>query len=227
MQAPTIELDPGDWYSNKFKGVYWNTLGYPDVCFIPTPIATVREIIKLAKVKPGDKVIDIGCGDGRFLIEAVKAGATGIGLECNPERFKTAKANIEAFGMSQTIMLIPKKFQEIEPVKIDFMFSYLYHGLVTKATKWVAKANDDFRLFSVDFPLCRPTNQKTKYNTCSFHAKLIPPQNCHPLGKVVLSDLGRSVFPYHIKNGKVRSIKLDPEDMPVREPASMACVSLE
>ncbi|HVW67065.1 MAG TPA: 50S ribosomal protein L11 methyltransferase [Candidatus Peribacteraceae bacterium] len=49
--------------------------------FVPTPQKIMNTMMKLAKVKEGQTVYDLGCGDGRLLIEAAKKGAHAIGYE--------------------------------------------------------------------------------------------------------------------------------------------------
>lgn len=44
----------------------------------------IDTIIKLASIKPGQTVIDLGSGDGRLLIAAARKGARSIGYEINP-----------------------------------------------------------------------------------------------------------------------------------------------
>ena len=52
--------------------------------FVPSSKHAVEAMIKLADLKAGQTVIDIGSGDGRVLFEAAKEGARGIGIEINP-----------------------------------------------------------------------------------------------------------------------------------------------
>jgi 16S rRNA A1518/A1519 N6-dimethyltransferase RsmA/KsgA/DIM1 with predicted DNA glycosylase/AP lyase activity len=52
--------------------------------FVPTPFPAVHKVLKHAKIKKGDKVYDIGAGDGRFVHFAeknYKANATGFELD--------------------------------------------------------------------------------------------------------------------------------------------------
>ncbi len=53
--------------------------------FVPTPMRAVEHVLKAAKIKKGDRVYDIGCGDGRFVYFANKLyQADSVGLELDP-----------------------------------------------------------------------------------------------------------------------------------------------
>ena len=66
-----------------------------DVPYVPTPQKVVDEMLKLAGVKDGDVVYDLGCGDGRIVVTAVKSfkAKKGLGLDIDPQRIKEAKKN--------------------------------------------------------------------------------------------------------------------------------------
>jgi len=51
---------------------------------IPSRFSTVKSIMRLADIKPGDVVYDLGSGDGRILFAAHKLGARCLGFEINP-----------------------------------------------------------------------------------------------------------------------------------------------
>jgi SAM-dependent methyltransferase len=65
------------------------------VIYYPTPPEVVDAMCKLAKVGKGDVVYDIGCGDGRMVIHAVKKykAKKGVGIDLLPERIRECKAN--------------------------------------------------------------------------------------------------------------------------------------
>jgi SAM-dependent methyltransferase len=86
----------------------------PDVPFVPTTEAAVAEMLKLAEVKKGDVVYDLGCGDGRIVIAAAKAGARGVGLDINPERIAEAKANAKKAGVEDQV-----RFEEQDLFQAD------------------------------------------------------------------------------------------------------------
>ncbi len=59
-------------------GTYATWKGAP---FLPTPLAIVKKMIDAAKLKKGEKAYDLGCGDGRIVRAAAKAGAKAVGYE--------------------------------------------------------------------------------------------------------------------------------------------------
>lgn len=76
-----------------------------DVPYVPTPNKVVEEMLKLAGVKEGDVVYDLGCGDGRIVITAVKKNKAkkGVGIELAPERVKLSKENTEKAGVADKV----------------------------------------------------------------------------------------------------------------------------
>jgi uncharacterized protein (TIGR03000 family) len=64
--------------------------------YVPTPDDIVKKMLELGKLTKDDTVFDLGCGDGRLVIAAAKAGAKkGVGIDLDPERIKESKANVD------------------------------------------------------------------------------------------------------------------------------------
>ncbi len=71
-----------------------------EVPFITTPDHVTRAMLELARVGPGDHVIDLGSGDGRIVITAaLRFGATGLGVEIVPELVARSRAHARAAGV--------------------------------------------------------------------------------------------------------------------------------
>ena len=70
--------------------IAWNlTL---DALWQPTDPVTMRRLLTLSEIKPGETLIDLGCGDGRFVVAAAKEfGARATGFEIDPFRVLYAK----------------------------------------------------------------------------------------------------------------------------------------
>ncbi len=60
--------------------------------WVPTPMDRVKKMLHLAQVKPGEKVVDLGCGDGRLVHHASRHHqAEALGLELSPFIYMMAK----------------------------------------------------------------------------------------------------------------------------------------
>jgi hypothetical protein len=77
------------------------TVGQPgkDVVWVPTPQATVENMLNIAKVTPQDYLIDLGSGDGRTVITAAKRGLKAHGIEYNQDMVNLSKKNAQAEGV--------------------------------------------------------------------------------------------------------------------------------
>lgn len=88
----------------------------PDVPYVPTTDQAVAEMLKLAAVKKGDIVYDLGCGDGRIVIAAARDfGARGVGIDINPVRIKEAKENAAKAKVESLV-----RFEENDLFEADF-----------------------------------------------------------------------------------------------------------
>jgi trans-aconitate methyltransferase len=80
----------------------------PDVIFLPTPPEVVTAMLKVARVGKGDVVYDLGSGDGRIVISAVKdfGAARGVGIDIDPERVAEASANARQAGVADRVTFL-------------------------------------------------------------------------------------------------------------------------
>jgi len=87
-----------------------------DTPYVPTPQVVVEHMLELAKVKPGETVIDLGSGDGRIMITAAKEyGARGFGVEIDPELVQSSNEEAKRVGVADRI-----KFVKQDLFKTDF-----------------------------------------------------------------------------------------------------------
>ncbi|TAK40954.1 MAG: class I SAM-dependent methyltransferase [Betaproteobacteria bacterium] len=74
----------------------------PDVIFVPTPQEVVEDMLRLADVKKGDVLYDLGSGDGRIPVTAAKKyGVRAVGIDIDPDRIAEARDNARKAGVSQ------------------------------------------------------------------------------------------------------------------------------
>ena len=100
------------------------------VPFVPTDQKVVAAMLKMADVKEGDTVYDLGCGDGRIVITAVKdfKAKKGLGIDFNPERLKDCEKSMEAaklspeqkkkitFKQGDVLKMTPDEFKDVDVV---------------------------------------------------------------------------------------------------------------
>jgi SAM-dependent methyltransferase len=105
----------------------------PDVIFVPTPEPVVEEMMKLADVKPGDVVYDLGCGDGRLVIAAAKRGAAkAVGVDIDPQRIKEARANAQQEGVADKVTFVQGDLFQMDFSDADVVTLYLLPDLNLK-----------------------------------------------------------------------------------------------
>jgi cyclopropane fatty-acyl-phospholipid synthase-like methyltransferase len=101
----------------------------PDSPWAPwwrTSHKTARAICKLAKIKKGDLIYDLGCGDGTALITAASEfGADGVGIEIDPVRYWVSKIRVQKKGLRKRIKLLRKNFFQENIKSADVVFVYL------------------------------------------------------------------------------------------------------
>ncbi len=66
----------------------------PDVPYVPTRMEVVDRMLDIAQVGRKDRLLDLGCGDGRIVVRAAERfGTHGIGVDIDPNRIRDAQAN--------------------------------------------------------------------------------------------------------------------------------------
>ena len=88
----------------------------PDVIFVPTPHEVVEDMLRLANVRKGDVLYDLGSGDGRIAITAAKKyGIKAVGIDIDPERIREANENARKAGVANLV-----EFRQEDLFKADF-----------------------------------------------------------------------------------------------------------
>jgi len=85
-----------------------------DVVWVPTPDALVEKMLDMAKVTPGDFVIDLGSGDGRTVIAAARRGARALGVEYNPEMVALSRRNAQDAGVTARASFVKADLFEMD-----------------------------------------------------------------------------------------------------------------
>jgi cyclopropane fatty-acyl-phospholipid synthase-like methyltransferase len=105
-----------------------------DVPYVPSPQEVVDAMLKLAGVKNTDTVIDLGCGDGRIVVTAVKkfGAKRAIGYDLDPDRIAEANENAKQNGVADKVQFIEKNLFDAEIASASVITLYLLPGVNEK-----------------------------------------------------------------------------------------------
>jgi SAM-dependent methyltransferase len=99
----------------------------PDVRYEPSTPEIVSAMLKLANVRKGDVVYDLGCGDGRIVIAAARDyGARGVGIDIDPERITEAQENARKAGVAGRVMFRNEDLFEADIKEATVVMLYLW-----------------------------------------------------------------------------------------------------
>ena len=103
----------------------------PEVPFVATPMNVVARMLDLARVGPGDYVIDLGCGDGRIVTEAAKRGARGLGIDLDGYLIELCRRRARENGLEHLASFELKDIYEVDlsPATVVTMYLLPEHNL--------------------------------------------------------------------------------------------------
>ena len=117
----------------------------------PSDEASVEAALDLAAVGPGDRVADLGCGDGHVLVRAAQRGAKVVGVETDAELAQQARDALAAAGADGEV--IEGDLFELPLDDLDVIFTYLSPVTLQQLVPRLASAPAGARLVTVDFPV--------------------------------------------------------------------------
>ena len=90
------------------------------------PQEIVDRMLELADLKPGEKLYDLGSGDGRILITAVaRFKAKAVGVEISDELVNSTNARIRRLGLDNDAQVIHGNFLNVDLSPADVVTLYL------------------------------------------------------------------------------------------------------
>lgn len=120
-------------------------------------------LLSLLNLKPGEKAVDIGSGDGRIVIALAKAGAEAHGYEINPLLVWIARRNVKKAGLTGKAFIHwadmwQKNFSEFDVITLyitGFALRSLEKKLQKEGKKGLRVATNHFT-----FPTWKPAKRK-------------------------------------------------------------------
>jgi ribosomal protein L11 methylase PrmA len=141
----------------------------PDSPWAPwwrTSQKTARAICKLARVKKGDLIYDLGSGDGTALMIAAKEfGALGVGIEIDPFRYWVSKILLKKNLVADKVKVLRKNFFTQNLKDADVVFVYLIPKTIEKLLpKFKKELKKGTRIVSFVYEVNLPLKEYDKEN---------------------------------------------------------------
>lgn len=119
----------------------------------PAPKREVIKLLRMAELKEGETLYDLGCGDGRALIAAAREfGARGVGVEIDPVKVFIARFLVKSAGLSDRIKILRSSVLDVPLTDADVVFLYLSHQLIDRMKdKFLTELKPEARIASYGF----------------------------------------------------------------------------
>jgi len=127
---------------------------------VPTKPERIQKALKLANLQPNETLYDLGAGDGRVLLIAVRDfGAKAVGLEIGPIQCALIWLRVTANGFGNQIQVRWENYYKADLKDADIVFVYATSKEITKlAPHLETQMKKGARLVSIsaDFPEWEP-----------------------------------------------------------------------
>ena len=126
----------------------------PDVPFVPTPQVVVDEMLRAAKVVPGDFVMDLGSGDGRIAITAArKFGARAMGVELNEHLIFQSEESARQAGVQDRVTFLQQDLFKTDLSWASVITMYLLPSVNRRLRPRLLDLKPGTRIVAHDFDL--------------------------------------------------------------------------
>ncbi len=125
------------------------------VPFVVSPDAVVERMLYLAQPKAGERLVDLGSGDGRIVIEAAKRfGARGLGVEIDPRLVDLARENARRAGVESLATFEVRDLFETDLRGVSVVTMYLLPEVNLKLLpRFIDQLKPGARIVSHDYDL--------------------------------------------------------------------------
>jgi hypothetical protein len=124
-----------------------------DTPYVQTPMNVVERMQEIAKVGPGDYVIDLGSGDGRMVVTAAKKhGARGFGVDLDRRLVALANRNAAKAGVADRAVFYERDLHATDVSPATVMSIYLLPEVnLMIRSRLLATLNPGTRIVSHDY----------------------------------------------------------------------------
>jgi protein-L-isoaspartate O-methyltransferase len=133
--------------------------------YFPTPPSIVEKMLQIGELKKGEKMFDLGSGDGRIVIMAAKKfGADATGVEIEESLYNQSMAEIKRQHLSRTARIILGDVTRQDYSPADLLTVYLLPDSNTKIRPMLEKQlRKGARVVAHDFEFTGWKAEKIEY----------------------------------------------------------------
>jgi SAM-dependent methyltransferase len=126
-----------------------------EVPYVPTPERIVRTMLDVAGVRESDVVYDLGCGDGRIVVEAARrCGARGLGVDVDPRRIQECHVNARRADVSDRVRFVQGSLFNVDVSEASVVALYLLPWMNAQLRpKLLAQLRPGSRIVAHMFPI--------------------------------------------------------------------------
>lgn len=131
--------------------------------YVATTNEKVLKMIELADLKPADRAVDLGSGDGRLVISLARQGIEAHGYEINPILVRQSRKAIKKAGLENLAFIHMKSFWNEDLSKYNKVMAYgMRHMLkdLGDKLKKELKPGSLIVLNTFSFPNMKPEKQE-------------------------------------------------------------------
>ncbi len=137
--------------------------------YLPTLNKQVEEALDMLKLEKGDRLLELGCGDGKVLIAAAERGYKVVGYELNPILAIVAWYRTRHY---KNVTVVWGNFWNKKWPKSDAIFVFLLKRYMTKLdTKSVQECRQPVKLISFAFEIPGRVPKAKKHGLFLYHYK--------------------------------------------------------
>jgi cyclopropane fatty-acyl-phospholipid synthase-like methyltransferase len=93
----------------------------------------LKRALDFCGVNSGERLVDLGSGDGRVLITAAKDyGLVGTGIEIDPIKVWLANLRVRVAGVRDKVQIVRANIFDADYSEADILFIYLTHQAIDK-----------------------------------------------------------------------------------------------
>ena len=126
----------------------------PDIEYVPTPQNVVDKLLDAAKIQKTDVLYDLGCGDGRIVVDAAKRfGIKAVGFDIDPKRVAESRENVKRNKVEHLVTIEQKDIFTVDLSPATVVTLYLLPELNVRLIPQLEKLKPGSRIVSHDFDM--------------------------------------------------------------------------